>query len=368
MGMKKQFLKNFNGKRVLITGHTGFKGSWLSIWLNRLGAKVYGYALKPPTSPSMFDLCNVADNIDHMLGDIRDQDMLNSRISAVCPDIIFHLAAQPIVRLSYTEPLETLTTNIIGTANVLEAARALNAPCVVVVVTSDKCYENNNWVWGYRETDPMGGHDPYSMSKGATELVVSSWRSSYFGVDSPVKLASVRAGNVIGGGDWAQDRIVPDCIRAFSQNQNVELRNPNATRPWQHVLEPLGGYLLIAARLLNKNAQQFCSSWNFGPSTDDVRPVRDIVSLLATEWGQRASWSMSSGPHPTEASILALNCDKANNLLDWRPCWRLEDLVSNTVNWYKVWSSNPTELQRETERQIAMFEQKLTDFCIGERV
>jgi CDP-glucose 4,6-dehydratase len=364
--MTMQFLNSFAGKKILITGHTGFKGSWLSLWLARLGADVFGYALAPPTTPSMFDLCTVAQVMDHMVGDIRDMERLFARVANVRPDIVLHLAAQPIVRLSYTEPLDTLSTNVMGTANVLEAVRALDSHCAVVVVTSDKCYENNNWVWGYRETDPMGGHDPYSMSKGATELVVSSWRSSYFGSDSLVKLASGRAGNVIGGGDWAPDRIVPDCIRAFGLGHNVELRNPNATRPWQHVLEPLGGYLLLAARLLGVDADQYCSSWNFGPSTDDVRPVQDIVRMLAEQWGEGASWSMSSSAHPKEASMLALNCDKANNLLDWRPCWQLDDVATKTVSWYKAWRDNPELLKTETERQISAFEQRLAERRVGE--
>jgi CDP-glucose 4,6-dehydratase len=357
--MNKNFLTAFANKKILITGHTGFKGSWLSLWLSRLGADVYGYAMLPPTFPAMFDLCGIANCMDHMIGDIRDKDLLNARVTAVRPDIVLHLAAQPIVRMSYTDPLDTLSTNVMGTANVLEAIRTLDSPCAVVVVTSDKCYENNNWVWGYRETDPMGGHDPYSMSKGATELVVSSWRNSYFGKDSLVKLASARAGNVIGGGDWAQDRIVPDCIRAFGQGENVELRSPNATRPWQHVLEPLGGYLLLASRLLEDQTNQYCSGWNFGPSMDDVRPVKDIVRLLAEQWGHGASWSQSVAEHPKEATMLALNCDKANHLLDWHPCWQLEDLVYQTVSWYKVWRDNPTDLKAETVRQIVAFEQKL---------
>lgn len=363
--MSADFLSSFAGKRVLVTGHTGFKGSWLSMWLSRLGADVYGYALSPPTSPAMFDLCAVAGNMDHMVGDIRDHSKLAARVATVKPDIVFHLAAQPIVRLSYTDPLETLSTNVMGTANLLEAVRSNNIACAVVVVTSDKCYENNNWVWGYRETDPMGGYDPYSMSKGATELVVSSWRNSFFGDDSAIKLASARAGNVVGGGDWAQDRIVPDCIRAFIEGGNVELRSPAATRPWQHVLEPLGGYLLLAARLLDGDADKYCSGWNFGPSTDDVRPVQDIVRLLAESWGEGASWSVTSGTHPKEATMLALNCDKANNLLDWRPCWRLEELVSQTTNWYKVWKNCPAELSAETEKQIAVFEQRLVDRGVG---
>lgn len=363
--MKPPFLATFAHKRILVTGHTGFKGSWLSLWLNSLGAEVFGYALPPPTNPSMFDLCGVAETLDSMIGDIRDTATLNARVSQVRPDIVFHLAAQPIVRQSYVEPLDTLTSNVIGTANVLEAVRQLDDPCVVVVVTSDKCYENREWIWGYREDDPMGGHDPYSMSKGATELVVSSWRRSYFGSESAVKLASARAGNVIGGGDWATNRIVPDCIRAFSEGRAVELRNPNATRPWQHVLEPLGGYLLLASRLLGADADTYCSGWNFGPSVEDVRPVKEIVQLVAKNWGEGATWSVSDGPHPKEASMLSLNCDKAIGLLDWRPSWTLDDLARRSVDWFKVWANSPHELRNETIKQIKAFEVAMAARRIG---
>lgn len=363
--MTPEFLQTFRGKRVLVTGHTGFKGSWLTLWLERLGAQVAGFSLAPPTDTAMFDLCGVANGIDHHIGDIRDVADLNDFVRRFRPEVVFHLAAQPIVRQSYDDPLETVTTNIIGTANVLEAVRALDAPCAVVVVTSDKCYENREWIWGYREDDPMGGHDPYSMSKGATELVVASWRRSYFGADSPVKLASARAGNVIGGGDWAKDRIVPDCIRAFSAGQQVALRNPGATRPWQHVLEPLGGYLLLGAKLLSADADAYCSGWNFGPAADDVQPVGTIVRLMAQQWGDGASSSMTKGPHPKEAALLSLNCDKAIGLLHWKPCWHLETLVEQTVDWYKAWLANPAGLRDKTLAQIDAFERVMSDRKIG---
>lgn len=363
--MTPEFLEAFRGKRVLVTGHTGFKGSWLSLWLERLGADVAGYSLAPPTSPAMFDLCGIDEGIRHRIGDIRDLAAMTQFVRETRPDIVFHLAAQPIVRQSYDDPLDTVTTNIVGTANLLEAVRALGSPCAVVVVTSDKCYENRDWIWGYREDDPMGGHDPYSMSKGATELVVSSWRRSFFGGDSGVRLASARAGNVIGGGDWAKDRIVPDCIRAFSKGEKVALRNPGATRPWQHVLEPLGGYLLLAARLLSQNGDDYCSGWNFGPATDDVQPVGRIVRMMVEEWGDDAASTMSNGPHPKEASLLSLNCDKAMGLLHWKPCWHLDALVRQTVGWYKQWLDDPALLRQATLGQIAAFERAMAERGIG---
>jgi CDP-glucose 4,6-dehydratase len=363
--MSDNFLDVFRGKRVIVTGHTGFKGSWLSLWLARLGANVCGVALPPPTAPAMFDLCGVAEDVDSRMGDIRDLESLKSLFGSVRPDVVLHLAAQAIVRRSYADPIETVTTNVVGTANVLEAVRSLDSPCAVVIVSSDKCYENHEWIWGYRENDPMGGHDPYSMSKGATELVTASWRRSFFPERGPVKLASARAGNVIGGGDWAADRIVPDCIRAFSIGECVELRNPLATRPWQHVLEPLGGYLLLAARLLSPDAAHYCSGWNFGPHSDDVRPVEDVVRLMAAEWGAGANWTTTPGPHPKEAALLALNCDKAAGLLAWRPTWRLEDLVRNTARWYRTWLDDPSELKAETFRQTAGFERDMFARGVG---
>jgi CDP-glucose 4,6-dehydratase len=346
----------FSGKRVLVTGHTGFKGSWLSLWLAQLGADVFGYSLEPPTNPSMFELCAVKDVLHHEIGDICDLDHLKACIAHARPDIVFHLAAQPIVRLSYLDPLGTLSSNIMGTANLLEAVRLSGRPCSVVVISSDKCYENREWIWGYRENDPMGGKDPYSMSKGATELVVNAWRESYFDRSSGIRLASARAGNVVGGGDWAADRIVPDCIRAFSAGKNVELRNPGATRPWQHVLEPLGGYLLLGSRLLADDGDSYCTGWNFGPSPHDVRPVRDIVKLVADGWSGTARWSQSAGQHPKEAGLLALNCDKAIAQLGWRPTWNLETVAEKTVCWFRTWQEQPDALTELTRQQISDFQ------------
>jgi CDP-glucose 4,6-dehydratase len=346
----------FAGKRVLLTGHTGFKGSWLSLWLHRLGADVYGLALAPPTDPSMFDLCRVADTLDHRIGDIRDYALVRERVAHVQPDLVLHLAAQPIVRQSYVDPLETMATNVMGTAHVLEAVRSWGGPCAVVVVSSDKCYDNRGWVWGYRENDAMGGHDPYSASKGATELVTSSWRDSFFGADSGVRLASGRAGNVIGGGDWAADRIVPDCIRAFCDGRGVALRNPKATRPWQHVLEPLGGYLLLAARLMGDDAAEHTSGWNFGPAPHDVRPVEDLVRMIASHWDGAADWTASPGPHPKEAAVLSLNIDKAAGQLGWCPTWSLDTMIGHTARWFQAWHRGDADMRNITLDQIAAFE------------
>lgn len=345
----------FAGKTVLVTGHTGFKGSWLSLWLTRLGAKVYGFALEPPTSPAMFDLCGVADLVDHAVGDIRDEDVIARRVAEVRPDIVFHLAAQPIVRLSYEAPLDTLTSNIVGTASVLEAVRAWNGQCAVVVVSSDKCYENREWIWGYRENDPMGGKDPYSMSKGATELVVSTWQRSYFTPGGGVRLASARAGNVIGGGDWAQDRIMTDLVAGLTGGNPLELRNPGATRPWQHVLEPLSGYLLLAARLAGEKGDDFCSGWNFGPAQRDVRSVADVVAACTAAWGANSEWTLAGGFNPPEAGMLALNCDKSASLLGWFPTWTLERMAAETMAWYRAWADGDKDLYQLTIEQIDAF-------------
>ncbi len=359
MDQVNPFGTSFQGKKVLLTGHTGFKGSWLSLWLKSLGAEVYGFALVPETSPSMFTLCNVGNDIHHHVGDIRDYKATLSHIAAIKPDVVLHLAAQAIVRRSFVDPLETVATNVMGTAHVLEAVRQLDRPCAVVVVSSDKCYDNREWPWGYRENDPLGGKDPYSMSKGATELVAASWRDSYFARDDKVKLASARAGNVIGGGDWAQDRIVPDCIRAFAKGERVELRNPRATRPWQHVLEPLSGYLLLASRLLGKDGVEYCEAWNFGPSSEDVKPVQHIVDVIAKHWGGAPKWSMSPGPHPKEAAFLALSCDKAIQNLGWRPTWNIDTAIAETVSWFRSWHDGNADMKHFSLGQIAKFQSLL---------
>lgn len=355
----------FAGKRVLVTGHTGFKGSWLSIWLSRLGADVYGFALAPPTVPAMFDLCKIGDIVDHVVGDIREHEAIARRVADVQPDIVFHLAAQPLVRLSYEAPLDTLSSNVMGTASVLEAVRAWGGGCSVVVVSSDKCYENREWVWGYRESDPMGGRDPYSMSKGATELVVAAWRRSYFAGGSGVRLASARAGNVIGGGDWARDRVMTDLVAALTNGPPLELRNPAATRPWQHVLEPLGGYLLLGARLLGEDGDDYCSGWNFGPAMSEIRTVADLIACCSAAWGASESWAKATGFHPPEAGMLALNCDKAANRLGWFPTWSLERMAKETMDWYRAWAEGADDLYQLTLGQIRAFEQDAGGVGVG---
>ena len=347
----------YRGKRVFLTGHTGFKGSWLSLWLSALGAEVHGYALQAPTDPSMFELCGVSETLHHVIGDIRDESLLQKAIQAAAPDFVFHLAAQPIVRRSYTDPIYTVDVNIGGTARVLEAVRALDRKCAVVVVTSDKCYANNEWPWGYRENDPMGGSDPYSMSKGAAELVASCWRASYFSKpNSKVRLASARAGNVIGGGDWAEDRILTDCVAAFRRGAEVELRNPMATRPWQHVLEPLSGYLWLGAKLASDDGTRFADGWNFGPSSDSVQSVSHLVSLCASRWGS-GGWSLSREADPPKESMsLGLCIDKAQQQLKWRPVWDLVRCVAATVDWYKAWNEGSADLREITRGQIRMYQ------------
>lgn len=352
------FLDHYKDRRVLVTGHTGFKGSWLSLWLHRMGAEVTGLSIDVPTEPSLFRLAGIETLVNHHFGDVRDPAALDDALHASDAEIVFHLAAQPLVRRSYEEPVDTLATNVIGTAQVLEAVRRRGKPCSIIVVTSDKCYSNNGQIWGYREIDPMGGHDPYSMSKGAAELVVDSWRSSYFAAsDSPIRLASARAGNVIGGGDWAQDRLLTDCIAALTGHRPVEIRNPLATRPWQHVLEPLSGYLWLAAKLATSNdPQAFAQGWNFGPDIDGVRPVRDLVDFALQCWGD-GSWQLTNEANPPhEAFALALNCDKAHQHLKWRPAWDFEASVGNTIAWYRQWADRADEIRKLTIDQIAAYE------------
>ncbi len=346
----------FQGKRVLVTGHTGFKGSWMVLWLTKLNAKVTGYSLPAPTTPSMFELCNIDELIDHNIGDVNNGEAVNAIVSKVKPDLIIHMAAQPLVQHSYQEPLSTLSTNVIGTANVLEAARKLNHKCAVVVVTSDKCYENQEWVWGYRETEPLGGHDPYSMSKAAAELVVSSWRNSFFSkAESPILLASARAGNVIGGGDWAAGRIIKDCVEAYSQKRPVVLRNPAATRPWQHVLEPLSGYLWLAAKLMRSNKGKYDEAWNFGPQPDSVWPVSKLVEAFSDKW-QGHGWTLDNGHHPHEAMSLGLSIEKARYKLGWVPTWDLAKTLDHTVDWYRAWIEKSDDLKVLSLAQIDAYD------------
>ncbi len=324
-------------KRVFLTGHTGFKGGWLSLWLQQKGADVVGYALAPPTNPSLFEVARVGEGMHSIIADIRDFPRLSAAIAEYRPEIFFHMAAQPLVRLSYEQPVETYATNVMGTVHVLEAIRRTGGVRVVVNITTDKCYENREWIWGYRENEPMGGHDPYSNSKGCAELVTAAYRASFFNSADYTKhrlaLASVRTGNVIGGGDWAKDRLIPDIITAFLERRSVAIRNPQAIRPWQHVLEPLRGYLMLAERLWHEGPI-FAEGWNFGPNDEDAKPVEWIVKHLARTWGGGASWSVDGGRHPYEASYLKLDISKARSKLGWRPRWNLETCVRHIVDWY----------------------------------
>lgn len=325
----------WRGKRVLLTGHTGFKGSWLSLWLQAMGAELHGLALAPPTSPSLFEEADVGAGMRSTIGDIRDYAAVLAAVEACKPEIIIHMAAQPLVRYSYQHPVETYATNVMGTVHLLEAARQAGSARAIVNVTTDKCYENKEWVWGYREDEPMGGYDPYSNSKGCSELVTSAYRRSFF-QQSGVALASARAGNVIGGGDWAADRLVPDILRAFEKDQPVVIRNPHSTRPWQHVLEPLSGYLTLAERLYADGAA-FAEGWNFGPHDDDARPVQWIVEQMVERWGQGATWQLDGGTHPHEANYLKLDISKAKAGLGWQPRWNLATALGKIIEWHQAW-------------------------------
>jgi len=327
----------WRGKRVLLTGHTGFKGGWLSLWLQQLGARLQGYALAPEGEHSLFVEARVAEGMGSTLADIRDLAALRAAVDAFRPEIVIHMAAQPLVRQSYLDPVETYATNVMGTVHLLEAVRHAPGVRAVVNVTTDKCYENDDRAAGYREDEPLGGHDPYSSSKGCAELVTSAYRRSFFagGAAGPA-LASARAGNVIGGGDWASDRLVPDILRAFQRGEPVVIRNPAATRPWQHVLEPLAGYLVLAQRLFDEGAA-FAEGWNFGPLDEDARPVQWIVERLAERWGQGARWRLDAGAHPHEARFLKLDIAKARARLGWTPRWRLDDALARIVAWQHAW-------------------------------
>jgi CDP-glucose 4,6-dehydratase len=344
----------YRGRRVLVTGHTGFKGSWLALWLAELGAEVVGYALSPPTRPSLFEAARVGANVTHCEGDVRDLEQLREAWRAAKPDVVFHLAAQPIVRESYRDPLTTVQTNVLGTAHVLELARTADRPVALVVITSDKCYENVEWVFGYRETDPMGGQDVYSASKGAAELLVAAWRRSFKARCPHLTVASVRAGNVIGGGDWAADRIVPDSIRALAAGRPIAVRNPHAVRPWQHVLEPLSGYLLLGSRLLADDRDQYAEAWNFGPQPDNARTVREVVEEILANWGS-GRWHNAAEPNaPHEAGLLQLCVDKARVRLGWRPRWDFRTTLHQTVAWYRAFHAGE-DMAAWCRRQIAAY-------------
>ena len=328
----------WHGKRVLLTGHTGFKGSWLSLWLQSMGAQVTGYALVPPTNPSLFDMADVGKGMTSVIGDIRDLSKLQAVFAQHSPEIVIHMAAQPLVRYSYQNPVETYATNVMGTVHLLEAVRNTPGVKAVVNITTDKCYENREWVWGYRENEPMGGFDPYSNSKGCAELVSAAYRSSFFNANNyaqhGVATATVRAGNVIGGGDWAQDRLIPDILAAFEQGRKVDIRNPHAIRPWQHVMEPLRGYLTLAEQLF-EHGPSFGEGWNFGPNDEDAKPVGWIVEQMAAMWGADAQWQVDTGKHPHEAHYLKLDISKARSRLNWHPALRLQDALALIIDWSK---------------------------------
>lgn len=338
----------WSGKKVLITGHTGFKGSWLVLWLKELGAEVMGYALSPKQNRSMFQQVNIQKYVDNHFKDILEVDSLKEAFKQFQPEVVFHLAAQSLVHYSYKNPIETYQTNVMGTLNVLEAVRVTDSVQAALMVTTDKCYENKEWVWGYRENDPMGGFDPYSSSKGCAELLIASYRSSFFSNENsskPVGLASARAGNVIGGGDWAENRLIPDCIRALKKGEPISIRNPNAIRPWQHVLEPLAGYMALAESLY-ENPKDFSEAWNFGPNIEDARSVKEVVGILVDYWG-KGEWNIDQSEHyPHEAEYLKLDCTKAYTKLNWSPRWSLSTSLQKTVEWYKALDDEKALLQQ----------------------
>ena len=346
----------WHGKRVLLTGHTGFKGGWLALWLQKMGAKLAGYALAPAYTESLFELAGVGEGMESVIADIRDLNTLKGLVDRFRPEIVFHLAAQPLVRVSYAQPVETFQVNVMGTVNLLEAVRKTQHCRVVVSITSDKCYENREWVWGYREIDPVGGHDPYSASKGCAEIVNAAYRRSFFEAqgERPVALATARAGNVIGGGDFSKDRLVPDIMAAITKGKSLNIRSPGAIRPWQHVLEPLSGYLLLAEKLWT-HPKEFAQSWNFGPPPEDSRPVRWLVEKLNDKWGEGVSWKLDLAPAPHEAGVLTLDSTKVHVNLGWKPRWTLDEALSAIVVWYKAYQRGEP-LRDVVLRQIAAYE------------
>lgn len=342
------------GKRVFITGHTGFKGSWLSLWLQELGAQVKGYALLAPTNPSVFDVCDVASGMESDIADIRDLHSLKQSLASFSPEILIHMAAQPLVRHSYVDPVETYQTNVIGTVNVLEAARGIDDLRVIINITTDKCYQNNEWEWGYRENDPMGGDDPYSSSKGCAELVSAAYKKSFFDIaEKPKRIATVRAGNVIGGGDWAVDRLIPDILSAFEKSEAIKLRNPHAIRPWQHVLEPLSGYLMLAEKLWDTD-ENYLPAWNFGPHPDSMVSVGLIAESMAFQWGSGVKVEMDAGYHPHEASILKLDISRALSHLGWAPKLSLQQALGLIIEWHKAYLDNQ-DMRDITLQQVKVF-------------
>jgi len=350
--------KTWQGRRVFLTGHTGFKGSWLALWLSRLGAKVRGYALDPCTEPNMFNLASVGAVVDDVRGDVRDYAKLEAAMTEFAPEVVFHLAAQPIVRRSYADPISTYATNVMGTVHLLEAVRKTSSVRAVVCVTTDKCYQNQNWIWPYRETDPLGGYDPYASSKACAEIVSAAYRSSFFPIDRlaehHVALATARAGNVIGGGDWTEDRLIPDLIRGFLSGQPVLIRRPTAIRPWQHVLESLHGYLMLAGELLAQDAK-FASAYNFGPSDEDIWPVERIANKLVDMWGNGACWIRDTVPGLHEDHILRLDASKARAEVGWKPRLRIEEALEWTMAWYRAWNQGE-DMAEFTQQQIVEYD------------
>jgi CDP-glucose 4,6-dehydratase len=351
----RSFWKN---RRVFVTGHTGFKGSWLSLWLDALGADVTGFALEPPTQPNLFEQANIGSVVRSIFADVRDFPRVKAAIEECHPDVVIHMAAQSVVRRGYEDPIETYSSNVMGTVNVMEAVRQLKHSCAIVNVTSDKCYANQEWVWGYRENESMGGRDPYSNSKGCAELVTTAYRESFFSPlsikDHGVALASARAGNAIGGGDWTSNQLIPDLLRAFLEGQPCLIRSPSAIRPWQFVLEPLRGYLVLAERL-TEYPSGFASAWNFGSSESDAKPVSWIADELTRLWGARASWRLDDAPHPREAFSLKLDTSKARTSLDWQPTLPLSQALRWIVEWYKAFQAG-SDLRSITCEQIERYE------------
>jgi CDP-glucose 4,6-dehydratase len=350
----------WSGRRVFLTGHTGFKGSWMALWLQSLGSNVSGYSLAAPTDPSLFEVARVAESMQSQVGDIRDAEDLERALRFSQAEIVIHMAAQSLVRQGYDAPLETYATNVMGTVHLLEAVRRSPEVRAVLVVTSDKCYDNREWAWGYRESDPLGGRDPYSSSKGCAELVTAAYRESFFAPHAPsahrAAITSVRAGNVIGGGDWARDRLVPDILRSNVTSVPVRIRQPDAVRPWQHVLDALHGYLMLAERLV-ADAPTTTGAWNFGPSDDDARPVRWLVERLALQLG--AAWEIDAGTHPHESHYLKLDCSKARSVLGWKPQWTLEDALDAVVDWHRHWLAKD-DMRSATLGQIAAYQARAT--------
>lgn len=351
--VNSQFWKN---KKIFLTGHTGFKGGWLSFWLQSMGARVYGYALKPNTDPSIYDVLGLADLIEYsQIADIRNLSAVKLAINKFSPDIVVHMAAQPLVRYSYEHPLETYEVNVMGTANVLESIRSCPTVKSVIIVTTDKCYENKEWVWGYRENEAMGGYDPYSSSKACAELITSAYRRSFFSdISNQVGISTVRAGNVIGGGDWSKDRLIPDSLRAFESGNNLKIRNPMSIRPWQHVLEPLHGYLLLA-QAMYENKLDFAGAWNFGPDDMDARSVSDLLNILTESRLKNETWCVDEGVQPHEARLLKLDCSKAKSELNWRPRWSLEKAVKMITQWHDSFNKE-NDMREITLNQIVEYQ------------